>query len=264
MNTTALRQRFLEQAGRFFAAVMLLTRVPVGAFYQHRAAFSAGSVMYFPLVGFFIGMAGAGAALLGLSFLPAPVAIVLSMLATVAITGAFHEDGLADAADGLLGGNDVARRLEIMKDSRLGTFGALALWFSLTAKLLLLVEVARGGGMWLAGALVVAHTLARASCVALLGWLPYVRASGSKSSPFAAAVAPSRLGSALIFPLVVASLLPGGRGLVCVLVGAALTFGVGAYFKKQIGGVTGDCLGAANQIVELGCYLVLAAQYHTT
>jgi adenosylcobinamide-GDP ribazoletransferase len=263
MNTAALRQNLREQSGKFFAAVMLLTRVPVGGFYQYRAELSAGSVMYFPLVGFLIGLAGAGAALLGLSFLPAPVAIVLSMLATVAITGGFHESGLADAADGLFGGSDVARRLEIMKDSRLGKFGALALWFSLTGKLLLLGEVARGGGLWLAGAIVVAHTLARASCVALLGWLPYVRPSGSKSSPFTATAAPARLGRALIFPLVLAGLLPGGRGVLCVLIGAALTYGLGSYFKKKIGGVTGECLGAANQIVELGCYLVLAAQYHT-
>src|SRR6202021_879373 len=101
-----------------------------------------------------------------------------------------HEDGLADAADGLLGGNDIPRRLEIMKDSRLGTFGALALWFSLTAKLLLLSEVARGNGAFLATAIVVGHTLARGSCVALLGWLPYVRSIQSKSSPFCATIPP--------------------------------------------------------------------------
>ena len=172
MNGHALRHSLREQTGRFCAAMMLLTRVPVGAFYRHRAELSAGSVFYFPLVGFLVGLAGAGAALAGLALLPIPAAIVLSMLVTVALTGGFHEDGLADAADGLFGGNDVSRRLEIMKDSRLGTFGALALWFSLTAKLLLLCEVARGGGAALASGIVAGHTLARGSVVALLGWLP--------------------------------------------------------------------------------------------
>ena len=261
MNAQALRHSLREQAARFFAATMLLTRIPVGAYDQHRPELSAEAVIYFPLVGFLVGLAGAGAALLGAAFLPAPGAILLSMLATVAITGGFHEDGLADAADGLLGGNDVPRRLEIMKDSRLGTFGALALWFSLTAKLLLLGEIARGGWAALASGIVVAHTLARGSGVALLGWLPYVRASGSKAGPFCAGAPVARLRGALIFPLLLATFLPGGRGIVCALVSAALTLATGAYFKKKIGGITGDCLGATNQIVELGCYLALAAQY---
>jgi adenosylcobinamide-GDP ribazoletransferase len=260
MNAHALRRGLREQAETFCAAIMLLTRVPVGAFYRHRAELSAGSVIYFPLVGFLVGLTGAGAAWLGLAFLPTTGAILLSMLVTVALTGAFHEDGLADAADGLLGGNDVPRRLEIMKDSRLGTFGALALWFSLTAKLILLCEVARGGGMLLASGMVVAHTLARGSGVALLGWLPYVRDEQSKSSPFCAGIPMSRLAIALFLPLAVAVLLPGGRGAACVLTAAALTFATGIYFKTKIGGITGDCLGAANQLVELGCYLVFAAQ----
>ena len=72
-----------------------------------------------------------------------------------------------------------------------------------------------------------------------------------------------RLGGALILPLVVAAFLPGGHGVVCVLVSAALTFGAGSYFQRKIGGITGDCLGAANQIVELGCYVAMAAQTHT-
>jgi len=242
---------------------MLLTCVPVGAFYRHRAELSAGSVIYFPLVGSLVGLAGAGAALLGLAFLPVPAAIVVSMLVTVGLTGAFHEDGLADAADGLLGGNDVPRRLEIMKDSRLGTFGALALWFSLTAKWLLLCEVARGGSVLLASSIVMAHTLARGSGVALLGWLPYVRDGQSKSSPFCAGVPAARLAGALILPLAVVAFFPGGRGVVCLLAAFGLTLAAGSYFKTKIGGITGDCLGATNQIVELGCYVVLAAQYRT-
>ena len=263
MNAHALRRGLREQVETFCAAIMLLTRIPVGGFYRHRAELSAGSVIYFPLVGFLIGLAGAGAAWLGLAFLPTNAAILLSMLVTVALTGGFHEDGLADAADGLLGGHDVPRRLEIMKDSRLGTFGALALWFSLTAKLLLLAEIARHGGMLLASSIVAAHTLARGSGVVLLAWLPYVRDGQSKSSPFCAGTSTTQLAWALILPLVVTALLPGGRGLACALTAAGLTFATGSYFKMKIGGITGDCLGAANQIVELGCYLALAVQYRT-
>jgi adenosylcobinamide-GDP ribazoletransferase len=263
MNAQVFRHGLREQAQTFCAAVMLLTRIPVGAFYRHRAEFSASSVIYFPLVGLLVGLAGAGAALIGLALLPTAAALLASMLVTVALTGGFHEDGLADAADGLMGGNSVPRRLEIMKDSRLGTFGALALWFSLTAKLLLLGELAHKGSTFLAIGIVVAHTLARGSSVVLLGWLPYVRAGESKSSPFCAGVSGWRLAVTLIFSLAVAAVLPGWRGAACVLAAAGLTFATGTYFKTKIGGVTGDCLGASNQIVELGCYLALAAQFRT-
>ena len=125
-----------RQLNIFLAAVMFLTRLPVGRFHEFREEDVASSTIYFPVVGALIGLAG-GLALLTSAALPSFVAVLVSMLVTIFLTGGLHEDGLADSADGLIGGQDPQRRLEIMKDSRIGAYGALALWFSLTAKLFL-------------------------------------------------------------------------------------------------------------------------------
>ena len=110
------------------------------------------------------------------------------MGATVLLTGALHEDGLADAMDGLLGGQEPQQRLEIMRDSRLGSYGAVALWFSLTAKAFVLTSLLEEGVLKAVGALIVAHGLGRAATVALLFSHPYVRSDQSKASPFGNAV----------------------------------------------------------------------------
>ena len=122
----------------FLTALMLLTRAPVSRWCRYSPEEVAASVAFFPAVGALVGCVGATALAMASESLSASVAILVSMLATVLFTGAFHEDGLADAADGLFGGQSPARRLEIMKDSRLGSYGAIALWFSLSAKFLLL------------------------------------------------------------------------------------------------------------------------------
>src|SRR5260221_11261733 len=100
MNAHAFRHSLREQVQTFCAAIMLLTRVPVGAFYRHRAELSAGSGVYFPLLGFFVGLAGAGAAWLGLSFFPTTPPIPLSKPRPLAPTGAFSQNGLGDRAPG--------------------------------------------------------------------------------------------------------------------------------------------------------------------
>src|SRR5690348_15040627 len=119
MNDAGLVGVARRQLDIFLAAVMFLTRLPVGRFHEFREEDVAPSTIYFPIVGALIGLAG-GLALLTSAALPAFVAVLVSMLVTVSITGGLHEDGLADSADGLIGGQDSQRRLEIMKDSRIG------------------------------------------------------------------------------------------------------------------------------------------------
>ena len=151
-----------RQLNTFLAAVMFLTRLPVGRFYQFREEEVALSTIYFPVVGSLIGLAG-GLALLTSAVVPSFVAVLLSMLVTICLTGGLHEDGLADSADGLIGGQDRERRLEIMKDSRIGVYGALALWFSLTAKLVLVQTLLAASLVTAIRASVIAHCLGRAS-----------------------------------------------------------------------------------------------------
>jgi cobalamin synthase len=154
-----------RQLNTFLAAVMFLTRLPVSRFHEFREEEVASSTIYFPIVGALVGLAG-GLALLMSAALPSFVAVLISMLVTICLTGGLHEDGLADSADGLIGGRDPQRRLEIMKDSRIGAYGALALWFSLTAKLILVQSLLAAGLVTAISASVIAHCLGRAATVA--------------------------------------------------------------------------------------------------
>ena len=260
MNAQAITSGIRQQLNSFLGAVVFLTRIPVGSLYDFQRENLSRSVTYFPIVGMVVGLAGGIVLTAGHLFLPALIAVLLCMAATVAMTGGIHEDGLADAADGLFGGRNAARCLGIMKDSRLGTFGALALWFSLTGKLLLL-NTLLGQSAWLAfAAIVMANTLGRGACVALLYFYPYVRVEGSKAKLFGDSVRRGQLLPALAFPAALAFALMGRAAASCVMAAVLVTGLAGIYFKQKIGGVTGDCLGAANQLVELASYLALAAQ----
>jgi adenosylcobinamide-GDP ribazoletransferase len=127
MNAQAITSGIRQQLNSFLGAVVFLTRIPVGSLYDFQHENLSRSVTYFPIVGMVVGLAGGIVLTAGHLFLPALIAVLLCMAATVAMTGGIHEDGLADAADGLPeAGSAAAWKL---KDSRLGTFGALALWF---------------------------------------------------------------------------------------------------------------------------------------
>lgn len=245
-----------RQLNTFLAAVMFLTRLPVARFHQFRDEDVASSTVYFPVVGALIGLTG-GLALLASAVTPPSVAVLISMLVTICLTGGLHEDGLADSADGLIGGLDSPSRLEIMKDSRIGTYGALALWLSLTAKLVLVQSLLALNLVTAVRTSVIAHCLGRAATVALLASLPYVRSESSKSSRFGNKVTFRQLAIAFLFATTLSVLLLGVHGVFCLAAAIAVTFVCGLYFKHKIAGITGDCLGAANQLVELSAYLSL-------
>ncbi|HXB25825.1 MAG TPA: adenosylcobinamide-GDP ribazoletransferase [Gemmatimonadaceae bacterium] len=214
--------------------------------------FGAATV-YFPLIGALVGGVGAGVFWLVSIFWPTPVALVLSLTATVLVTGALHEDALADAADGFGGGSTPERVLEIMKDSRVGSYGVVALILAILLKLASLASLTRGD---VVVALIAAHTLARWSSVWLLGRYEYV---GTKGAAFAGSVTTLRLVLATVLALGICALALQRRAFIPVLIALGVTTVTGAYFRRRLGGVTGDCLGAANQLVELAVYLTLAA-----
>lgn len=241
----------------FLTAIMLLTRLPVGRWCTYSADAIAASVAYFPAVGAVVGAAGALVLGAAAATLPPKVAILLSMAATVLLTGAYHEDGLADAADGIFGGQNPARRLEIMKDSRLGSFGALALWFGLTAKFVLLESILSRGLPFAMLATFLAHALARASAVALLHLQPHVGLDASRSQPFCRPLPRTQLLSALLPPALLALFFFSTAGVPIISANALLVFLAAAFFQRRIGGITGDCLGATVQFSEITTLLVL-------
>lgn len=205
------------------------------------------------MVGAIVGSIGAGVFWLASFIWPTMVALILSLGATVSVTGALHEDGLADAADGFGGGTTPERVLEIMKDSRIGSYGAMAL---ILATLIKLASLASPSRLDIVTALIAGHTLARWSSVVLLWRYPYL---GSKGVGFAGGVTLPRLIIATAVALSICALALQRHAVIPVLASLAVTAATGAYFKHRLGGVTGDCLGATNQLVEISVYLVLAA-----
>lgn len=236
-------------------ALVFLTRLPVPWAIPHIEARLPRSTPWFPVVGALVGLAGAAAwwgahALWG----PLPAAIA-AVAATVLITGAFHEDGLADTFDGLGGSPEHARALEIMKDSRLGSYGALALMLTVIARIVALLLL----GAAAPAALVGAHALARFSSLPLIRWLPYARTDGGTGKPFAGGIGMTGLIVAFAFTAILTGLLWQLQAAIVWLAAAAIVVLLAAWFRRRLGGITGDTLGAANQFVELTALLALAA-----
>lgn len=248
-----------RQLALFLTAVQFLTRVPVPTLKRFQPDWTARSARYFPLVGGLVGlMSGvvlAGASEVWTGVLPA----LLATVAGVLITGAFHEDGLADTADGLGGGQTRARRLEIMKDSRLGTFGVLALGFALALKVAALSQMP----VWPAIlALVAAHAGGRGVAVLTMRLLPYAGdREETKVKPVVDGVTRGETVAALIIALVamIPAVLQAPTATVAALVlGAVFAAGMARLAKRLIGGWVGDTLGATEQVFEIAFLVVFA------
>ncbi len=199
--------------------------------------------------------------LLAAFVLPVSLAILISMAATLVVTGAFHEDGLADAVDGFGGGWSKQQVLAIMKDSRIGSYGALAAALMLLAKFNALYELP---DEWIAPALVAAHAASRFCSTTLIYALEYVRDDNSaRAKPLAVRMDAGSLAVAGLFGLAPLALLPWQAAGAGLLLAALTTFLAARYFVRRIGGYTGDCLGATQQGAELAIYLgVLAVAWN--
>lgn len=241
----------------FLLAVQFLTRLPVPKDLPFSDELLIRATRYYPLVGLVVGAIGALVLALASSGLPWPAVILLSMAATIFATGAFHEDGLADAADGLGGGMTRERALEIMRDSRIGTYGTVTLGLVLALKAAVLMSFTPA---FAAVAVIVAHGASRMVPVYVVAKHEYAREVGAKF--VAPTVSPGGLRVAAVTTAVI--LLVGATvlGPVAVLVGIGIALLASwvfrAMFLRKLQGYTGDCLGALQQLSELGFYLGLA------
>lgn len=239
----------------FLLAAQFLTRLPLPADVGFTPERMAAAPRYFPLVGALVGGIGALAFELADALFPQGVAIVLSMAATLLVTGAFHEDGLADMADGVGGGVTRERALAIMRDSRIGTYGACALVIvlALKAAALLSVPPALAPVMLVAG-----HALSRLSSVVTIATSRYVRDEGT-GKPVATGVSGAGLLIALLTAAGVGALFAlasSWQAGLAALAGLSLGhLAARAAFERKLGGYTGDCLGAVQQVSEVGFYL---------
>jgi adenosylcobinamide-GDP ribazoletransferase len=235
-----------------FIAVQFLTRIPIlfvpDDAYDAPAEGRHKALVFSPAVGLLVGGLGA-LAWLGADALALPplACAVLAVTATALVTGAFHEDGLADTSDAL-GPHDRARALEVMRDSRIGTFGAVALWAMLTLKVTALAALPPRS-LW--PVLLAAHVLARWSSLPLALLLPDARGEAGLGAGLAALIDVRGLFGATALMLACVLLLVGPRRAALLLLGAlAVTTLTGRFYQRKFGGVTGDCLGATNQLVE--------------
>lgn len=245
--------RAAERVAQAQLALMLLTRLPAGRLPDPAPTIGA-SVWAFPLAGLAVGALAALtlAAALALS-LPPALAAGLALGVQVMVTGALHEDGLADLADGLWGGRTPERRLEIMRDSRIGSYGALALILSIGLRWQALAVIAAAPLAPLA--LIALAMTSRVAPAALLAALPPARGDGMGRSATGANRQAVLIGAALA--LLPALALPGTLPMLAVQL--ALGLGVARLAMARLGGQTGDVLGASQQLTELGGALVLAA-----
>jgi adenosylcobinamide-GDP ribazoletransferase len=241
----------------FWCAVGFLTRLPAPALREFESGWIGRSARWFSLVGQIVGALAAAVFLAAGGFWSGAAPAVLAVGAGVWITGAFHEDGLADTADGLGGGTTPEARLGIMKDSRIGTYGVLALVLVVGLRIAALAIMPGWQG---AVALVAAHGLGRAAAVAAMAIQPYVGASATAK----AGASPQEPGNAnALFAGLVAlwpfTLMPLHSALLSIALAAAAAAIVALFAQRLIGGRTGDTLGAVEQAAETAALLGAAA-----
>jgi adenosylcobinamide-GDP ribazoletransferase len=246
----------------FFTALMFFTRIPCPSWVDHSEEYLHHSSRYFPLMGWIVGGVGAVVLFGGMFVLPALVAILLSTIATVLLTGAFHEDGFADVCDGFGGGWTRERILEIMQDSRLGTFGTIGLVSILAVKVACLLHIQQSSStLTCCFAMIAAHAASRFTAVTFLITHDYARVEGeSKSKPLATRMNAGEFTIALLTGLLPMALLIPQFGWQTALLFIPLLFTkwyLGRFFVRWIQGYTGDCLGATQQVAETAFYLVL-------
>ena len=247
--------RVVQELRLVFVALQFLTRVPVPRWVGFEPDWLSRSARWFPLVGLFVG-AVAGTILWAASAVfPPAVAVGLSIGASVLLTGGFHEDGLADTADALGGAVSGERALEIMKDSRIGTYGALALVIVLGLKAAVLTAMLPALAV---PALLLAHTASRAAAVVLIRVLPYAGdIAHAKAKPLAQRVSGAGVVVAFATVLVVGAVLAAhvpSHGLLAMTGLALLAIGTVwsiRWLRRRLGGYTGDTLGATQQVTEL-------------
>jgi adenosylcobinamide-GDP ribazoletransferase len=242
----------------FFAALRFFTRLPVPAWVGHSAAQLDHAARYFPLVGVIVGAVGAAVTLAALQLWPAPLAVLAGMAGTLLVTGAFHEDGLADSIDGFGGGWSREDVLRIMKDSRIGSYGAIGIGLALLAKFEALTILTPSPAMAFAAALIAAHSVSRFASTTLIYFLDYARDDdSSKSKPLATRMGRGELALAGVFGLAPCLLLPAAQAAAALLLVGLVTVLAARHFVRRIGGYTGDCLGAVQQLAELAFYFGL-------
>lgn len=253
--------RIREQYQLFCLALSFFSRLPIPSSTPYSEERMNRAGRYFALVGALLGLLCALVFGWLSLFLPGNIAVLLTMVFSLLLTGAFHEDGLTDMADGIGGGMTHERRLAIMKDSRIGTYGAVTLAMVLLAKYALLTALVAHTSLLMVW--VLAYTLSRTVAASLIYDMDYVSdRETSKSKPLASKQTKGELRFLILCGVLPCLWFSPVVALSLILSVVALRFSFKSWLIKRIGGFTGDCLGAAQQLTELWIYLLLVAFAH--
>ena len=251
----------------FFVALQLLTRLPVPQWVGYRDRWLNECVRHFPAVGLVVGGVAALVVLGAARWWPPTVVAILTVSATAWLTGAFHEDGLADTFDALGGNVSRERALLIMKDSRIGSYGAAALVLVLGIRVALVSALVQRGAVPAALGVAGAHVLGRGCAGGLMSLLPYAGDAGqAKAKPLATAVPPGSAAAAVGASALIAAVLAAFDDSASVFSwglamasATAVTLAMRRWLMQRLGGYTGDTLGATEQLAEVAVLLALAA-----
>ena len=237
---------------------MFLTRFPVGSNKSHDSTALSATVWVFPMVGVLVGLCGAFAYyLLDVVGLPSTLSAIAAVAAMYAATGGLHEDGLADCADGFGGGSSRERKLAIMRDSQVGSYGAAAMIFSILARVAILGSLSDSATV--CAALVASAALSRGAMGPVMAMLPAARNDGLSAAAGRPDIGQTLVGGSIAFGIAWFSL-GFGVALVALMVSVVAMLLVAALARKQIGGQTGDVIGAAAQVVEVVALAAISAR----
>ncbi len=241
----------------FAGALRFFTRLPVPGFFGHEGNTLERAMRYFPAVGLVVGLLAGLVFAVTSFFWPKSLAVLAAMAATILITGALHEDGWCDMADGLGGGKDKEGILAIMHDSTIGSFGAVALAMLMLTRFLALIEIDL---QLVPIALIAGSAVSRLCVIFPFTTLDYARSEG-KAKVFSNAMGPGDFLFAAVSALLPVLLLPPSQFIPGLILAALATLWLTRLCKRKIGGYTGDCLGGMQQLAEVAFYCGLLCRF---
>ncbi len=250
-----------EEIKIFFTALMFFTRIPCPKWVNHDPEYLNKSSIYLPLIGVIVALPTSGIYYLSqyIGF-PNEISVILSIITSILITGAFHEDGFADVCDGFGGGWTKSKILDIMKDSRVGTYGLVGLTLLILLKFFFLTELRVTGFLIVS---ICAHVLSRYTALTFIYFDEYAREDlQSKAKPLATKISNCRFLFATIFALLSLLIFQSVAVFLVLIPLLVLRLYFSWYFKKWIGGYTGDCLGAVQQMSEVIIYACIYLLFH--
>lgn len=241
-------------ANSFLVAVQFMTRLPVSRAITYSPDALAKSAVFFPAIGLLIGGGAAALYLLLSPHASRDIVVVLILVYLVTITGGLHEDALGDAADGFGGAREKERVLAIMRDSRIGSFGTLAIALSLLARFVFLTNL--GPGKFV-GFLIAGQVLGRWTALPLAFFLRSARDhEAGQGRLIAHKITAVSFAAGTLLALAIVAMALKAAAIPALLIALLMAAISGFYYWRRIGGITGDCLGATNQLTEIAVYLI--------